>query len=679
MTTFHTQYLFEIIDKLSPALEAMQKRVQKTNESISRSLSSVASKNNNTASAFVKNNSKIKDTFSNTSASVSNSSGKMSTSLALATNRVVAFRMAAKVKTDWTRRMLENTTSTINLGKSFVLVEAKAKALRHELIKLQAVRSGDSYFRIGNGGGRDYRSSGDSYFRRGSRGSRGGRGGRGMGSYVDSDEIERRESISKARSGMHAYRNMLFSVVLPGALGFGGMLNLERKRFEAKMRFSAIMDKPNYYKSMGVADEDKASFAALPYAQKFSKFKVKGSELMNEVEQWGMAYGTSISAMQDGVVKVFSASTASFEETKNMSKQFALYATSMGMNGSDTNNFFRAVGQVFGKGKLTGEELNRQFADVAPEMKKIIIDTAIKHSKGKITSTNFDAMMKLGLIGPNIMIKVAEEIKERMEAKLVELKKHWFFHARTFTQASVVAGGALGKIMAKQYKLKDTFEGLTKAMKSFGEFLKDAPSWFGTVVKYIGVAFVGFMGLVIIGFFRSMFRLFAAHMIGASLFKRIIASFGTAFKVVAAAVISNPIIATMSLFTVAVASSVIGLKKMSQYLDSLSDRIDKAGQLTKETALMIGGGVKQASGYLKTQINPLNQFSEKYNLQPLLDPVINILKTGIGVVDSFSPKGKDSNINVNINNGTSNYVDVESSENIKTSFISSFNGSYNLA
>tara|TARA_R110001606_G_scaffold136528_1_gene274107 strand:- start:6620 stop:8524 length:1905 start_codon:yes stop_codon:yes gene_type:complete len=634
MTTFHTQYLFEVIDRLSPALQKMQANVQRSNSAMRRSMSNTISKNKVVADSFIKNNSRIRSSFSNTSKSVLNNS--------------------------------------MIMAGGFDISKAKATALRLELIKL---RSSKLMF---NGG-----SMGN--FRTGIDNSKKG--------------INRQSNaLFEARTKMYAYRNMLVTGVLPTSLAIGGLLNLERKRFQSRMRMSAIMDKKNYYGSMGVKKENFNAFENLSYAEKLPKFKEKGSELQKTIEGWAVNYGVPIKSLQDGVVKIFSASSASFKDTKNMSKQFAIYSATMGLDGSDTTNLFRAVGQVFGKGKLTAEELNRQFADVAPEFKKMLVEVGIKESGGKLkTQEDFINAMRLGKIGPGILKLLALEIEQRNEVMKAEAAKHWFFHYKTFGSQAMLAGAELGNIIAQTMDLRRKFMWLTISMKKFTTYLEDAPFWLKGLVKYLGYAILAVIALVMLGFIKNMAIFFGRSVLGGGVLKKIFGGMGAlAFgskrskqKVFIGSrnflwslkrALTSAMLLTLNPVVIGAAIAAAVAYSLRNVVDAMINReMDERIKILGDGLANAGVLLKGASSFAQSSINPLRQFSESSNLQPLLDPVINAIATGADIVNSFLPKEKDSNINVNINNGTSNSVDVDSSPNINTSFISSFNESYNLA
>jgi tape measure domain-containing protein len=92
------------------------------------------------------------------------------------------------------------------------------------------------------------------------------------------------------------------------------------------------------------------------------------------------------------------------QETRFIFENFAKTAATLNLTGADTERVFKAIEQMFNKGKVQAEELTQQLGDVLPGAVQIFAK-----AQG-VSVEEFQKMMEKGQVGANILVAVARQL-----------------------------------------------------------------------------------------------------------------------------------------------------------------------------------------------------------------------------------------------------------------------------
>jgi tape measure domain-containing protein len=92
------------------------------------------------------------------------------------------------------------------------------------------------------------------------------------------------------------------------------------------------------------------------------------------------------------------------QETRFIFENFAKTAATLNLTGADTERVFKAIEQMFNKGKVQAEELTQQLGDVLPGAVQIFAK-----AQG-VAVEDFQKMMEKGQVGANILVAVARQL-----------------------------------------------------------------------------------------------------------------------------------------------------------------------------------------------------------------------------------------------------------------------------
>jgi len=94
----------------------------------------------------------------------------------------------------------------------------------------------------------------------------------------------------------------------------------------------------------------------------------------------------------------------STNETRFIFEKFAKAGANLNLSAVETERMFKALEQMFNKGKVSAEELTQQLGDVLPGAYNLFANAAGK------TTQDFAKMMEAGLVQPSLLIKVAQQL-----------------------------------------------------------------------------------------------------------------------------------------------------------------------------------------------------------------------------------------------------------------------------
>lgn len=429
MTPFNVQFTYEILDKTASQLETIKKNILATNTAIRRSFTNTQRVHESLKKNFQTNQAAIRRTFTNTSSTVKKNLGEIA-----------------------------NEAKMANLHLSSV-----GRGLDGRVLKTR-----NSLY--------DYSFSMD----------------RGL-SKADKAIYNHKKNLGELRAEMYASRNMLFMGALPIGYGAFKILQAERQKYESISKMAVFLDKPQYRK-------DVFGEAPVPegIAERMIANRRRAEEIAKEIRDFSVERAIPIEAMQDSLDRLIHVSPIGLEDqgeymgVMGLAKEFASFGKGIGLGAMDIKNSFRAITQIYGKNKLTAEELNRQLADVAPALKQMIIDTAIKHSGGVITKENFYKMMEAGKIGPGVINLVAHEMKRVNVQLLREQQKHWSFWFDQLSRKLKIAIEDFGAFAAESLQLRIVFRSLSYIIQAVIDGFRNLPDWMKTALS------IGFKGLFLL-------------------------------------------------------------------------------------------------------------------------------------------------------------------------------------
>ena len=101
--------------------------------------------------------------------------------------------------------------------------------------------------------------------------------------------------------------------------------------------------------------------------QSFTRDAKQAEDIMKLAQQTGLAYGVSIQSVENAWRRVGPSATAaglSLSETNDVITAAVARMSQMGLSAEQSKRYMEALAQVMGKGKLQGEELRQQFAEL---------------------------------------------------------------------------------------------------------------------------------------------------------------------------------------------------------------------------------------------------------------------------------------------------------------------------
>ena len=161
------------------------------------------------------------------------------------------------------------------------------------------------------------------------------------------------------------------------------------------------------FKSFGVSAQDSA-------------------QILNNAKAISLGYGVALESVEKSykrLTPVILQNGGSVEETTQVISALSARMTGLGLNADQSNRYIEAFAQVMGKGKLQGEELNQQFAEIDGSLRGQIAS----YVAAKYGITDFEKAMSSGQITADIfkeaIVASAAEIQDNLAGQFDNLQK----------------------------------------------------------------------------------------------------------------------------------------------------------------------------------------------------------------------------------------------------------------
>lgn len=177
-----------------------------------------------------------------------------------------------------------------------------------------------------------------------------------------------------------------------GFVGLNAAIGLGRESLEAYNQTNAIMNR------LIVANGGNVRAAADDFAY-----------LQAQADRIGVSFAKVAPAFAKFAIAAKMAG-ASGQETRFIFEGFATATAKLGLAGPEVERVFKAVEQMFNKGKVTAEELSSQLGDVLPGAMNLFAKAV------GVTIPELVKLMEAGKVGPEVLVGVARQLKEAYSA-----------------------------------------------------------------------------------------------------------------------------------------------------------------------------------------------------------------------------------------------------------------------
>ena len=143
----------------------------------------------------------------------------------------------------------------------------------------------------------------------------------------------------------------------------------------------------------------------------------QSAQLMNNAKVQAFQYGASLSGLEKGYKRVSPAimnAGGSMQDVSDAMASLSARTTTLGLNTEQSGRYIEAFAQVMGKGKLQGEELNQQFAELDGALRGQL-SNYIEATHG---ITDFNKAMENGEITSKMFLRAFNAISEDMRNNL---------------------------------------------------------------------------------------------------------------------------------------------------------------------------------------------------------------------------------------------------------------------
>ena len=143
----------------------------------------------------------------------------------------------------------------------------------------------------------------------------------------------------------------------------------------------------------------------------------QAAQFMAQAKYQALQYGASLSQLEKGYRRIAPAimnSGGSMKDVSDAMASLSARATTLGLNTEQSGRYFEAFAQVMGKGKLQGEELNQQFAELDGALRGQIKS----YMAAKMGIQDFEGAMQKGQITSQMFLEAFNAISEDMRNNL---------------------------------------------------------------------------------------------------------------------------------------------------------------------------------------------------------------------------------------------------------------------
>jgi len=162
--------------------------------------------------------------------------------------------------------------------------------------------------------------------------------------------------------------------------------------------------------------------------QSFTRDAQQANGIMILAQKTGLEYGVSIQSVEKAWRRVGPAASAaglSVKETNTLITSATARIAQMGLSGEQAGRYMEALAQVMGKGKLQGEELRQQFAELDGALRTQVAQfLAVEYG-----ITSLDDAMQNGEVSAGMfaeaLVSVSANAVERLKTSLGDLNTQW--------------------------------------------------------------------------------------------------------------------------------------------------------------------------------------------------------------------------------------------------------------
>jgi len=149
------------------------------------------------------------------------------------------------------------------------------------------------------------------------------------------------------------------------------------------------------------------------------------AQALNDAKAISLSFGVSLESVEKAYKRLTPTITANGGTISDVSgtiQALSARMTALGLNTDQSNRYIEAFAQVMGKGKLQGEELNQQFAEIDGALRAQIAN----YAAAKYGITDFEGAMSSGAITAELFreafIAISQEAIKELEGSIGDLQ-----------------------------------------------------------------------------------------------------------------------------------------------------------------------------------------------------------------------------------------------------------------
>lgn len=230
-----------------------------------------------------------------------------------------------------------------------------------------------------------------------------------------------KEAVAKLRE---AQGIKLGNITLPSFDGITGIASKFNAVFAAVQGVVSAVQTVGQVVGAAVQRATQVSQLELAF-QSFGVSAEQSSKILNDAKAISLGYGVSLESVEKSykrLTPVILQNGGSVEETSEVIKALSARMTGLGLNADQSNRYIEAFAQVMGKGKLQGEELNQQFAEIDGSLRGQVA----QYVKAAYGIEDFEGAMKRGEITSDIfkeaILDAASSIQDNLAGQFGNLQ-----------------------------------------------------------------------------------------------------------------------------------------------------------------------------------------------------------------------------------------------------------------
>lgn len=226
--------------------------------------------------------------------------------------------------------------------------------------------------------------------------------------------------------------------------------------------------------------------------QQFGVAQEDINTIVNNAKVISLTYGVALEDVEKATKRLtpaILASGGSLQESQEVVTALAARMTSLGLNTEQSGRYIEAFAQVMGKGKVQGEELNQQFAELDGSLRPLLQNFL----RAKYGVEDFEEALKNGEITAGIfrefILELAGPATERLQGSMTQLAARIY---DTFSPATLQQIQNFKKTLdtISVENLGETFSGVGRELNAinlyFSQFFANLTSQFPSLNRAIG-------------------------------------------------------------------------------------------------------------------------------------------------------------------------------------------------